>query len=147
MWWKVFTDTRRMKRNAALAASLRDPVRQAVGLPVGLEGGYFVGNPKDYGQTHDATVVDYNGPPTGQPGLWCGWTPHENGTAIEWNGAEKFYKYKVWIVYLIEHFLKPWGYTLNGDVTWQGEDMADRGTMSIRDNVLLSARNEIMHEP
>ena len=37
-------------------------------------------------------VKDYNRPPQGQPGLWCDWTPTDDGSAIRWNGTEKFRK-------------------------------------------------------
>jgi hypothetical protein len=40
---KAFNGTRRMKRDAGKAARLGDPLREAVGLPVGREGAYFVG--------------------------------------------------------------------------------------------------------
>jgi hypothetical protein len=51
-----------------------------------------------------------------------------------WNGAEKFYYYVKWLEYLIEHFLAPWGYVLNGTVTWQGEEGEDQGTITLADN-------------
>ena len=35
-----FSDTRRMKRNATITAKRDDPVRKAVNLPVGVEGGH-----------------------------------------------------------------------------------------------------------
>lgn len=43
----------------------------------------------------------------GQPGLRCQWEPTEDGTAIKWNGEEKFYKSPEWMTYLIDTFLKP----------------------------------------
>src|SRR5262249_30838871 len=126
---KAFSETRRMQRNPRKVQGLPDPVRYAVDLPVGVEGGYFVGGGGDAGQDRDVSVVEYNQPPRGQPGLWCDWAPTADGTAIVWNGAEKFYRYVEWLRYLIEHFLAPWGYVLNGAVGWQGEDPGDRGTI------------------
>jgi len=38
-----FSETRRMKRDAVKVAHLKDPVREAVGLDVGIEGEFFVG--------------------------------------------------------------------------------------------------------
>jgi hypothetical protein len=32
---------------------------------------------------------------------------HGHGTAIKWNGAEKFYNSEAWMSYLIDLFLKP----------------------------------------
>src|SRR4051812_17179568 len=89
----AFSERRRMRLNVAVAATLPDPVREAAGLPLGADGAYYVG-PDDERRNphyHDPMVADYNSPPSGQPGLWCQWIPNEAGTAIEWDGGEKFY--------------------------------------------------------
>lgn len=139
---KQFSETRRMKRDAAKAEARPDPVRMAVGLPIGPEGAFFVGEggfagqgdwPRNKGMTD---ILDYNGPPIGQPGLWCQWVPSPDGGAIEWDGGEKFYCYQEWIRYLLSNFLQPWGYKLNGKIRWQGEDMDDKGTITIEDNIV-----------
>jgi hypothetical protein len=132
-----FCETRRMKRDPSIAETLPDPLRERVGLPIGDDGGYFVGGTGVCGQDRDVSIVDwrdYNTPPGGQPGLWCQWTPTEGLDAIEWDGGEKFYEYFEWIKYLIEHFIKPWGYVLNGEVEWRGEDWCDTGVISIKEN-------------
>lgn len=138
-----FQDTRRMKRDASLTAGRPDSIREEVGLPVGNEGGYFVGEGGYAGQGRGPDVVASNDPPTGQPGVWCKWEPNEDGTAIEWNGAEKFYNYTDWIVYLIEHFLGPWGYVLAGEMMWEGEERSDFGTIYIKDNVVEAVKAEV----
>ena len=135
-----------MKRNAKIADTLPDSVRIAAGLPIGLEGAYFVGGSGFCGQDRDASILEYNDPPAGQPGLWCQWVPNqkdketwtrsEDGTEIGWNGAEKFYCYIEWLQYIIDHFLKPWGYVLNGEVEWQGERRDDTGLIVVNDNVV-----------
>lgn len=158
---KQFSETRRMKRDEKVAATLSDPVREAVGLPVGAEGAYFVGGSGCAGQDRDASVIDGNTPPgqppfgsgrswtdlqeqikagTCQPGLWCQWTPSDDGVAIQWNGAEKFYNYVEWIKYLIKHFLKPWGYVLGGTVGWVGEEQGDVGKIMVTNNVIYVSR-------
>jgi len=131
---KQFNCTRRMRRDPAKVLLLSDPIRAAVGLPVGEEGEYFVGGGGDFGQAHDDSILDYNKPPGAQPGLWCKWRPNEDGTAIVWDGGEKFYDYVAWLEYLIGHFLEPWGYVLNGRMDWQGEQDDDCGTILVRDN-------------
>lgn len=131
-----FAETRRMKRAPTKASLLPDPLREAVGLPIGDEGAYFVGGTGYAGQDDDGCVVDHNCPPKGQPGLWCQWIPNDDGTEIEWDGGEKFYEYIYWIEYLIDHFLKPWGYVLNGVVGWYGDDRDDMGKIIIKDNVV-----------
>lgn len=140
----LFGQTRRMKRNQSRASKLPDLVRNGAKLPIGNEGAYFVGGAGDYGQDADDSVVDFNTPPLGQPSLWNQWVPSEDGKSIMWNGGEKFYEYTHWIVYITEHFLKPWGYVLNGDVEWIGEDSDDRGMLSIKDNVLKIKRATIV---
>lgn len=136
----MFAKTRRMARKVKLVEKLKDSVRIAVDLPVGIEGGYFVGAGGFAGQEHDKTIVDYNIEPAGQPGLWCQWVPTEDGEGICWDGGEKFYEHVKWLEYLIIHFLKPWGYVLSGSVRWQGEDGDDRGTITVKDNVVSSHR-------
>lgn len=127
-----FSRTRRMKRNPALL--LDNGTHSKVGLGVGVDGGYFVDGGGFAGQEHDDSVVEYNGPPKGQAGLWCHWVPTEDGEAIVWDGGEKFYDYVEWLKYIIEHFLKPWGYTLNGRVEWFGEDRSDQGIIIVENN-------------
>lgn len=134
VYLEKFSRTRRMRRSEAKAAILLDPIRDAVNLTVGEDGGYYVGSLGFMGQDDDESVIDHNEPPAGQPGLWCQWVPNENGTAIEWDGGEKFYKYVNWIKYLIAHFLQPWGYTVNGTVSWRGENFNDLGYIIVTNN-------------
>ena len=81
---KKFAGTRRMNRGA---------------------GPYYVDGKGDFGQGKEADIIDYNGPPEGQPGLWCQWVPTEDGTALEWDGGEKFYESERWMAYILTHFL------------------------------------------
>jgi uncharacterized protein (TIGR02996 family) len=134
----AFNETRRMKRDPAKAALLPDPVRLAVGLSVGEDGAYFVGGRGFHGQDDDESILDHNSPPGDQPGLWCQWRPSEDGTAIVWDGGEKFYDYVEWLEYLILHFLNPWAYVLNGKVRWQGEVNEDRGVITVINNRVLA---------
>jgi len=79
---------------------------------------------------------------TGQTGkdgkpdsAYCQWRPTEDGMGLEWDGVEKFYDYVEWLEYLISHFIKPWGYTLNGSVAWTSAIYEPaRGTIHVRDN-------------
>lgn len=133
---QAFSETRRMKRDTLKVILLPDPLRKAVGYPVGIDGEFFVGGLGDFGQEHDHSVTNNNSPPASQPGLWCQWTPSEDGSAIQWDGGEKFYNYIEWLQYLIENFISRWGYKLNGEVCWNGEDDVDSGILSVKDNVL-----------
>ncbi len=131
-----FSRTRRMKRNPAILQSIPDPARTAVNLPVGEEGCYFVNQKWD--EDSEVSVVDGNRPPKTQPGLWCQWIPTPDGGGIQWNGVEKFYDYIEWLQYLIDNFLKPWGYVLRGEVNWQGEREEDVGMIWVENNVIIS---------
>ena len=149
-----FAGTRRMQRDESLTEKRPDPVRKAVGLPVGEEGGYFVGEGGFAGQDHGVGVVNSNRPPSGQPGLWCQWVPlpskdmedNEVYLSIGWDGGEKFYYYVEWLDYLIEHFLAPWGLVLNGEVSWQGEERSDIGKIVVTNNKTSVLRGRVRWE-
>ena len=119
---KRFNDTRRMARNT-------DEV-------FGTDGEFFVFGGGFAGQDHEDNILDYNKPPKTQPGLWCQWTPNEDGTELEWDGGEKFYEYTEWLYYLINKILAPNGYVLNGEVDWSGEESGDVGTIHVIDNIV-----------
>ena len=135
---RAFSYTRRIKRDSKKARALDDPKRKAVGLLVGREGEFFVGSERDgnYGQGNDDSVVEHNYPPSTQPSLWCQWEPTEENDGIQWDGGEKFYEYTEWLKYIIKNFLEPWGYVLNGEVMWRGEEMTDIGVLVVKDNVV-----------
>jgi hypothetical protein len=109
-------------------------------------------------------TIDYNGEAPGQPGLWCNWVASDDGSQIEWNGAEKFYNADDWMRYLIDTFLSPnaslkaelsdriegryypdafarftFDHTVNGDINAAGEDAIDRWRLSVRDNAVERA--------
>ncbi len=67
------------------------------------------------------------------PGIWCQWRPKKDGSALEWDGGEKFYHYVSWLDYLLRTYLTPWGYTLSGTVWFRGEDWDDAGRITIVD--------------
>jgi hypothetical protein len=134
---RAFAMTRRMKRADYDASTRPDPKREAVCLSLGgPDAPYFVGGSGFRGQGRDKSIRDYNEPPSGQPGLWCQWIPTEDGAGIEWDGGEKFYNYQEWLEYLVQHFLAPWGFILNGAVRWQGEERDDRGFLYVKNNVV-----------
>ena len=134
---RTFAHTRRMARNVNRAEELPDPKRWAAGLPIGAQGGYFVGGFLK-SVTEDASVTDFNKPPAMQPGLWCQWTVGDDDQTIKWDGGEKFYYYVEWLRYLIQHFIGFWGYKLNGEVSWEGERSGDMGQIVVRDNVITT---------
>ena len=43
---------------------------------------------------------------------------------------------RLWLLLLIEHFLAPLGYVLNGEVSWTADEADDRGTIFVKDNAV-----------
>lgn len=132
-----FFETRRMKRNSAMTAKRPDPLREAVGLPVGSEGCFFVNEDGPFGQGTTLfgeipDVVDHNRPADCQPGLWCLYRLNDQGQLEACDG--KNYRYIAWLDYLIETFFKPWGYKLNGAIRWRGEAFEDFGILEVKNN-------------
>lgn len=163
---EAFKQRRHVHRDPSAVAHLPDPIRESAGLPVGPLGAYFVAYgadapialmdmPKTAGElARLATKPSWCGPGSANdegpgvldknpkrailPGIWCQWEPSDSGDALVWDGAEKFYAYQEWLVFLIEHFLKPWGYTVKGSVEWQGEDSDDTGTLFVANNLVFT---------
>lgn len=117
-------------------------------------GPYFVDGTGSYGQGEDPDILDHNRPPAGQPGLWCQWTPTEDGKYIEWDGGEKFYEADEWMKYIIDHFIGsnplakselPFldGHVCNGEIEAQGEESDDRWKLVVTDNVVKVAAGHI----
>ena len=85
------------------------------------------------GQRNTEDILNYNFPPSNQPGLWCNWTFGEDNSSIEWNGAEKFYEYIEWMRYIIDELVER-GYEMNGIISWEGEDRSDCGRIIVKKN-------------
>lgn len=117
-----FNESRRMARKV-------DP-------KYGIEGEWYVEGDGFRGQVKDDSIIDFNTPPSTQPGLWCQWRPTEDGKTLEWDGGEKAYNMEDWIFYLLEGFFKPKGYILNGFVEAEGEESDDRWSMRVQNNIL-----------
>lgn len=89
-----------------------------------------------YGQGQDPDIIDFNQPPPGQPDLWCQWCPTEDGTAIEWDGGEKFYKAFEWMIYIIERYIAPKGHVCNGVIHAVGESTGDLWQIHVENNAV-----------
>ena len=127
-----FSETRRMARN--------------VGPEYGIEGEFYVDGTGWAGQDSDKNVINYNRPPSTQPGLWCQWVPTDDGSELVWNGGEKFYNYVEWLQYLIDKILAPRGYTLNGECQWFGENRDDVGTIIVKNNVVTTKVGKLVYD-
>ena len=132
---KKFNETRRMCRDVEKIKEIFPNWKNhCFNGELGPDGAYFIGGDGFMGQNGDDSIINYNHPPAGQPGLWCQWII--DGDELVWDEGEKFYNYIEWLHYLIKHFFHPLGYVLNGAVTWQGEDGDDCGTICVADNAV-----------
>lgn len=129
-----FSETRRMKRDLSK-------------INYGIDGEWYVDGEGYGGQDNDPSVVDYNSPPSNQPSLWCQWVPTEDGTALVWDEGEKFYKSAEWLKYLINRYLAPRGYTVNGEVSAQGEDPEDHWFLIADNNTVFVQDTEVNRLP
>lgn len=139
----TFSKKRRMKRDAIKCEEFNDYIRQAAGLPIGIEGEFTVFGDDSLFTADDysyASVIDNNLPPSTQPGLWCQWIPMEDGNALVWDGAPNFYNYIEWLEYLKTSFFEPWGYTLSGTIKWEGQGYNDKGTITVDNNIITTKK-------
>jgi hypothetical protein len=83
---------------------------------------------------------------TNVPGYYCQWVPTDDGLGIAWDGGEKFYEYVEWLNYIIEHFMRPWGITVNGEVKWFGESSSDTGMIVVTDNVVTTKKGRLVYD-
>lgn len=132
-----FSNTRRMKRcNDVIKTVYPNWKNYCFNGELGKNGEYFAYDDGNFGQKDDESVINFNEHPDSQPGLWCRWIISDDLQHLEWDGGEKFYEYDKWLEYLINNFIKPSGYTLNGSVDWQGENIDDKGTLIVNNNVI-----------
>ena len=141
---KRFAETRRMDRR---------------------KGPYYLCD-SEYGQDQADDIRSYNRPPEGQPGLWCQWVPYEserlpqwNGNSLVWDGNEKFYCSAEWMVYLIDHFLRPdaeakgqpgfedftFDHVCTGVIQAHGEDSDDVWQLIVKQNEVYVATAEVVY--
>lgn len=136
----LFSRTRHMKcENEKIKELFPDWELYCYKGQLGSEGEYFVKDTEmalpDSLELTSQYVLDINTPPKTQPGLWCDWIiPADNHATIEWNGAEKFYNYQEWLQYLIDNFLAPNNYVVNGIVRFKGEYYDDVGYLEVINN-------------
>lgn len=65
------------------------------------------------------------------PGGYCQWRLTKDCRHIEWDGGEKFAAYVEWLQWIIDRILTPAGVSLSGTAEYAGEDIRDRGTISV----------------
>lgn len=120
---------KRMKRKRPLVQmmidkqALEDPFRNEVGLPLGMDGCFFVGNRGEAFDEFDTSVINKEAPPRGCPGSWVSWVPSvENRSKLVLSGKKEQHAGR-WAKFLVEKlFSKHWGITASGVVTYSQVD-------------------------
>lgn len=116
-----------------------NPLREAVGLPVGIDGEYIssaMGTGSDF--IDNCMEVDTD-TPNNQPSFQCCWTANNKGIVVQWNKLGRTFAPAPWLEYMIEHFFKPWGVMLNGKVECHGEEKDDRTLIVVNNNTVRCA--------
>ncbi|BCL83060.1 hypothetical protein ccbrp13_55250 [Ktedonobacteria bacterium brp13] len=133
---QAFHLVHRTRVDAAQLALRPDILRTAVGLPVGPEGAYYVGSEPGFDDPANALSLDEHEPPVGQPSVLCPWMPTEDGQVLILDETHDCVRIVEWLHYILEHFLVPWGYVLNGNMLLEAkiEDDLDRVTITVEDN-------------
>ena len=98
--------------------NLADPIREAVGLPVGEFGKFVIRDPQDlkYISTDKTPSTDIT--------QYCPWKILYDGTTIQISNTNVYRNYYIieWLKFLVVHFFNPWGYKLSGIVEVRNEN-------------------------
>ncbi len=136
---KALARTRRMCRDPELALKMSDPLREAVGLPIGSQAAYFVGGTGYRGQDIDSSVTDHDEGPHAQPSIFCGWEPSEDGTELVYEKESGDSSDVLdWLQYIILKFLARWEYSVSGRGLIQGENIEDRDVFEVRGPMVIA---------
>jgi hypothetical protein len=69
----------------------------------------------------------------------------EDRTTILPEEDESGHGLRLCLVLLVEHFLAPHGYVLNGEVSWDADDVNDRGSIFVKDNLIEDVDDVIVN--
>ena len=69
----------------------------------------------------------------------------EDRSTILPNEGESDHGLRLWLLLLAQHFLGPLGYVLNGEVSWDADDVEDRGCIFVKDNVVEAVDDLIVN--
>jgi Bacterial RNA polymerase, alpha chain C terminal domain len=138
-WVRAFAQSRRVCRHEERIAAAPDPLREAVGLAVGVDGAFYTGALQD---ESDETVADWNNPADPVPSLYSAWTVSEDGARL--TGRDQAAYPTVWLEVFVE-ILVGWGRSLSGQVWLQGDDPSDVSRVEVEgDEVIV---REITDDP
>ena len=66
----------------------------------------------------------------------CQWEIQPDRQTIQCNYSECRWDHEVWMQHIIDNFIKPEGYLLNGEIEWYGEYDEDNGIITIENNIV-----------
>jgi hypothetical protein len=69
----------------------------------------------------------------------------EDRTTILPDEDESTHGLRLCLMLLVEHFLAPLGYLLDGEVSWDADDVNDRGSIFVKDNLIEDVEDEIVN--
>lgn len=81
-------------------------------------------------------------PTHNQPSEVCDWVI--DGDKLISDDSDRFYEFEEWLHYLIKNFFKPNGYVLNGEASWDAEDVG-YGMIVVKKNK-ISIQAERMYD-
>lgn len=118
---RAFATIEHRCRDAGKTGNISDPLREAVGLDVGVEGCFFVGGD---GGEKDKSVIAWDSYPENLPGAYCPWTVSPDNTSIVESGKWEWCGFQLvemvnWLKFIEQEFLNPWGYAIEGQVFFQ----------------------------
>lgn len=132
---KGISSTRRVKRSTKILAKRLGISEEKCIKLYGKEAKNYFDDKGYMGQIHTIDITNYNSPPDNQPSLWCDWTVGKDNKSIISKNTEKAHEYIEWMEYILKE-LSLRGYTLNGSISWHGEDSEDNGSLHVDDNTL-----------
>lgn len=138
-----FSCAQRQARDVRKLERVADPVRAAVGLPLGTWGNYCVLGEMAMQKTPSLyeSIIHANIPPLDQPSSWCNWIPIDCGREIRLCNLDCSGKPVEWLQYILKHFLTPWGYELNGQLSWQDESSREKSVIKVSNNRIVQPSN------
>ena len=78
------------------------------------------------------------------PDSYNQWELTKDCQHLEWDGGEKFYHYDAWLQWLIDYVLTPQGITIAGTVEYAGEEISDRGILTIEAGQVVKQQVDLL---
>lgn len=82
--------------------------------------------------------IDYHKANPGMPSLYCHWIPLDDNKTLKWDN-EDFSKGLDWLKFIIENYINPWRYQLNGELYVTNADSEfpfESGKIIVTDNII-----------